>query len=200
MEAFHPPKEIEETIDDSDLPKEEGISEKWLREKIDSLIPLIQERWPNIAQQTLEKAKGSIDDLVYTLNETRIWLYITNQKQWIPSSFLVQKVKNIEDKLSEEIHQSLMQKFVDKNKSQMVQNLNISEKNISISNNTYVMIKEEKIGVISGFKISFDKKFQDILTSNYQKIIKDQMKASLTNQVRHTLLQRQVLIILFKLT
>ena len=33
-------------------------------EKIDSLIPLIQEKWPNIAQQTLETAKGSIDDLV----------------------------------------------------------------------------------------------------------------------------------------
>ena len=54
MEAFHPPKEVKETIDDSALPKEEGISEKWLREKIDSLIPLIQEKWPNIAQQTLE--------------------------------------------------------------------------------------------------------------------------------------------------
>ena len=64
MEASHPPNEIEETIDDSDLPKEEGISEKWLREKIDSLIPLIQEKWPNIAQQTLETAKGNIDDLV----------------------------------------------------------------------------------------------------------------------------------------
>ena len=64
MEAFHPPKEVKETIDDSALPKEEGISEKWLREKIDSLIPLIQEKWPNIAQQTLETAKGSIDDLV----------------------------------------------------------------------------------------------------------------------------------------
>ena len=33
MEAFHPPKEFKETIDDSALPKEEGISEKWLREK-----------------------------------------------------------------------------------------------------------------------------------------------------------------------
>ena len=64
MEAFHPPKEIEETIDDSELPQGEGISEKWVREKIDSLIPLIQEKWPNIAQQTLETAKGSIDDLV----------------------------------------------------------------------------------------------------------------------------------------
>jgi len=64
MEAFHPPKEVKEKIDDSALPKEEGISEKWLRDKIDSLIPLIQKKWPNIAQQTLEATKGSIDDLV----------------------------------------------------------------------------------------------------------------------------------------
>ena len=64
MEAFHPPKEVKEKVDDSDLPKKESISEKWLREKIDSLIPVIQEKWPTIAQQTLETAKGSIDDLV----------------------------------------------------------------------------------------------------------------------------------------
>ena len=64
MEAFHTPKEVKETVDASALPEEEGISEKWLREKIDSLMPLIQERWPTIAKQTLETAKGSIDDLV----------------------------------------------------------------------------------------------------------------------------------------
>ena len=64
MEAFHPPKEFKETVDDSALPETEGISEKWLREKIDSLIPIIQEKWPTIAKQTLETAKGSIDDLV----------------------------------------------------------------------------------------------------------------------------------------
>ncbi len=44
------------------------------------------------------------------------------------NSLWVDHVKNIEDKLSDEIHLSLMQKFVDKNKSEMVQNLNISEK------------------------------------------------------------------------
>ena len=64
MEAFHPPKEVKEKVDESALPEKEGISEKWLREKIDSLIPVIQEKWPNIAQQTLETTKGSIDDLV----------------------------------------------------------------------------------------------------------------------------------------
>ena len=64
MEAYHPPKEVKEKVDTSATPEVEGISEKWLREKIDSLMPLIQERWPTVAKQTLETAKGSIDDLV----------------------------------------------------------------------------------------------------------------------------------------
>ena len=64
METYDPPKEIEEKDNNSELPKEEVISEKWLLEKIDSLIPLIKEKWPNIAQQPLEATKGSIDDLV----------------------------------------------------------------------------------------------------------------------------------------
>ena len=64
METYHPPKEVEEKEDNTDLPEKEVISEKWLREKIDNLIPLIKKKWPNIAQQTLEATKGGIDDLV----------------------------------------------------------------------------------------------------------------------------------------
>jgi len=64
METYNPPKEVEEKENNSDFPEKEVISEKWLLEKIDSLIPLIKEKWPNIAQQTLEATKGSIDDLV----------------------------------------------------------------------------------------------------------------------------------------
>ena len=68
-----------------------------------------------------------------------------------------------------------MQKFVDKNKSEMIQNLNISKKNISLTDNRYVKIKDEKIGVIKGFKIFFDEKYKDILNNNYHKIIKEQI-------------------------
>ena len=64
METYDPPKEVEEKEDNSELPEKGVISEKWLLEKIDSLIPLIKEKWPDIAQQTLEATKGSIDDLV----------------------------------------------------------------------------------------------------------------------------------------
>ena len=68
METYHPPKELEEKENNSDISEKEVISEKWLLEKIDSLIPLIKEKLPTIAQQTLEAAKGSIDDLVEVIS------------------------------------------------------------------------------------------------------------------------------------
>ena len=64
METYNPPKDVEDKEENSELHEKEVISEKWLLEKIDSLIPLIKEKWPTIAQQTLEATKGSIDDLV----------------------------------------------------------------------------------------------------------------------------------------
>ena len=64
METYHPPESVEKNLNDSELPEKEVISEKWVREKLDSLIPLIREKWPAIAQQTLEATKGGIDDLV----------------------------------------------------------------------------------------------------------------------------------------
>jgi len=64
METFHPPKDTDE-IKENNLQSEiENTSEQWFLEKLDNLIPLIQERWPSIAKQTIEASKGKIDDLV----------------------------------------------------------------------------------------------------------------------------------------
>ena len=64
METYQPPQEIDKKVDNSEQTEQEVILEKWLNEKIDSLIPLIKEKWPTLAQQTLVAAKGSIDELV----------------------------------------------------------------------------------------------------------------------------------------
>ena len=68
METYDTPKEVKEKEDNYELPEKEVILEKWFLEKIDSLIPLIKEKWPNITQQTLEATKGSIDDLVEVIS------------------------------------------------------------------------------------------------------------------------------------
>jgi hypothetical protein len=49
------------------------------------------------------------------------------------------------------------------------------------------MIKDEKIGVITGFKIFFDEKFNDILNYNYKKIIKEQISQNMTINIENFL-------------
>jgi len=68
METFHPPKDTDEIKENNTLPEIDNLSDKWLFEKLDSLIPLIQERWPSIAKQTIEASKGKIDDLVNVIS------------------------------------------------------------------------------------------------------------------------------------
>ena len=46
----------------------ENSSEQWLTEQFDNLLPKIQERWPDLARQTLEATKGSLDDLINVIS------------------------------------------------------------------------------------------------------------------------------------
>ena len=43
-------------------------SEQWFTEQFDNLLPKIQERWPDLARQTLEATKGSLDDLINVIS------------------------------------------------------------------------------------------------------------------------------------
>ena len=53
--------EAEETI-------AEKSPEQWFNEQFDNLLPKIQERWPDLAKQTLEATKGSLDDLINVIS------------------------------------------------------------------------------------------------------------------------------------
>ena len=45
----------------------EKFSEQWFSEQFDSLLPKIQEHWPDLAKQTLEATKGSLDELIQVI-------------------------------------------------------------------------------------------------------------------------------------
>ena len=51
---------------------EEAIAEKspeqWFNDQFDNLLPKIQERWPDLAKQTLEATKGSLEDLINVIS------------------------------------------------------------------------------------------------------------------------------------
>ena len=48
----------------SPSPQFNGRFEQLFRERFDSLLPTIQERWPDLAHHTLEATRGSVDELV----------------------------------------------------------------------------------------------------------------------------------------
>ena len=49
--------------------EEQGLSDQWFSERFESLLPKIQERWPDLAKQTLEATRGSLDDVVRVISE-----------------------------------------------------------------------------------------------------------------------------------
>ena len=53
--------DTEETIADKS-------SEQWFSEQFDNILPKIQERWPDLARQTLEATQGSLDDLINVIS------------------------------------------------------------------------------------------------------------------------------------
>ena len=53
---------------EADKPIAEKSPEQWFNEQFDNLLPKIQERWPDLAKQTLEATKGSLDDLINVIS------------------------------------------------------------------------------------------------------------------------------------
>ena len=51
----------------SPSPQSNGRFEHHFRERFESLLPTIQERWPDLAEHTLEATRGSVDELVLSL-------------------------------------------------------------------------------------------------------------------------------------
>ncbi len=72
----------------------------------------------------LEKDHGNVDLLSHRLSNVRTWSYVANKKNWVENSdYWVQLTKNIEDKLSDKLHEELTKSFIDKKISILSRNL-----------------------------------------------------------------------------
>ncbi len=102
----------------------------------------------------LEKDHGNVDLLSHRLSNVRTWSYVANKKNWVENSdYWVQLTKNIEDKLSDKLHDELTKSFIDKKisilsrslKQDLVLNTEINDKN-------KIHIDGQLIGELKGLK------------------------------------------------
>ncbi len=102
----------------------------------------------------LEKDHGNVDLLSHRLSNVRTWSYVSNKKNWVENAdYWVQLTKNIEDKLSDKLHDELTRSFIDKKisilsrslKQDIILNTKINEKN-------QIYIDDQLIGELKGLR------------------------------------------------
>ncbi len=59
------PQDVVATAPNND----QNLSEQWFSDRFESLLPRIQEHWPDLAKQTLEATRGSLDEVVRVISQ-----------------------------------------------------------------------------------------------------------------------------------
>ena len=114
----------------------------------------------------LDKYEGNIDTLANRISNVRTWAYVANKKNWVSNSdFWIERTKDIEDKLSDKLHEELTKSFVDKRMSVLSRSL---KQDIilgtEIKNENEVIIDGQYIGRLKGMKLDLDIKFGSLKT------------------------------------
>ena len=102
----------------------------------------------------LEKDHGNVDLLSHRLSNVRTWSYVANKKNWVENSdYWVQLTKNIEDKLSDKLHEELTKSFIDKKISILSRSLKQDLiLNTEINNENKIYINGQLVGELKGLK------------------------------------------------
>ena len=135
----------------------------------------------------LEKDHGNVDLLSHRLSNVRTWSYVANKKNWVENSdYWIQLTKNIEDKLSDKLHDELTRSFIDKKisilsrglKQDLILNTEINEEN-------KIYIDGQLIGELKGLKflIEVTSKTLDTDIKSIRKAARRGIEKELVNRV-----------------
>ena len=146
----------------------------------------IPEEWINTKVNKLNNFGGGIPELSIKISQIRTWTYISNNHSWLKNShYWKEKTQQIENELSDQLHNSLTNKFIDYSSKFFIGEkkiLNIED--IFIKNNNEIFLDRDKYGIIKGFDLIEDKKiFSHSLfsISNIKKSVRNMINEKVDN-------------------
>jgi ATP-dependent RNA helicase SUPV3L1/SUV3 len=108
----------------------------------------------------LDKTEGDIDTLMQRLADVRVWAYITARADWMRDAIPWQnRAREIEDKISDTLHEKLMARFVDKRAAHLTRRLEAKETEdllSVVSARGVVLVEGHEVGRIDGFQFHPD--------------------------------------------
>jgi ATP-dependent RNA helicase SUPV3L1/SUV3 len=101
----------------------------------------------------IDRVDGDIDTLMQRIANIRTWTYVSHRGDWLQdASHWQQRTRAIEDRLSDALHERLMQRFVDRRTSMLLgRGRNRQELLGSVAKDGVVIIEGETIGRLEGF-------------------------------------------------
>ena len=107
---------------------------------------------------SLDKLDGNVDSLSNRIANVRTWAYVSNKSNWVENQdYWIERSKNLEDKLSDRLHEELTKTFIDKRASVLAKGLKQDILfNTQIINEEKVMINQQYIGRLKGLKLELD--------------------------------------------
>lgn len=114
----------------------------------------IDEDWFARHLSFCDKYKGDIDTLSNRISHIRTWTFVANRSGWLTDPVHWQeRAREIEDKLSDALHEALTLRFIDRQTSQLLKRLRQREEFMStIEQDGSVIVEGETIGHLSGFR------------------------------------------------
>ena len=146
----------------------------------------IPEEWIEKKVNKLNNFGSGIPELSIKISQIRTWTYISNNHEWLKNTnYWKEKTQQIENELSDKLHNSLTKKFIDYSSKffigeQKFQNI----QDILIKNNNEIFLDKNKYGIISGFDLIEDKNIfsQSLFSiSNIKKSVRNMINEKIDN-------------------
>ncbi len=101
-----------------------------------------------------DKTKGDIDTLSNRISHIRTWTFVANRSQWLKDPVHWQeRAREIEDKLSDALHEALTLRFIDRQTSQLMKRVRQREDFMSmIEQDGSVIVEGQTIGKLLGLR------------------------------------------------
>ena len=169
LENANSKKNIQTLWETSQIPDFRNISEGE-HSKIISLIfkelclsNKLSDEWLNSHIKSFDKYYGDINSLMIRLSGIRTWTYVSQKEKWLDNPVLWQKkTREIEDKLSDALHNSLTERFVEKTSSKLRIKYKDKKDILSgINDSGDITVEGEYFGKIHGFKLIVEKSYSE---------------------------------------
>ena len=135
----------------------------------------------------VDETLGGVDILSSRLAHIRTWTYCANKVSWMhDSAHWIRQTRAVEDRLSDALHESLIERFVDKRTSALLKGIGTgAHMDATVKDNGEVWVDDHLIGHLKGLSFTIDESASELeakaLSAAAEKAVSPEIDRRLTS-------------------